>query len=55
MRISGDFYSFSFEPRGSVAFDGVDGRGRLDSVMVRGRGSDVKGREEHVLSRDHLF
>ena len=45
MRIAGDFSSFSFEPRGSVAFEGADRRGRLDSVVVRGGGSSVEGSE----------
>ena len=51
MRIAGDFSSFSFEPRGSVAFEGADRRGRLDSVVVRGGGSSVEGSEGDNFSK----
>ena len=55
MRVAGDCSPFSFEPRGLVAFGGADRRESSVSVMVRGGGSRVEGREGENIPRDQPF
>ena len=55
MRIAGDFSSFSFEPRGSLAFEGADRRGISDSVVVRGGVLVLRGGRKIIFSRDQSF
>ena len=46
MEISEEFSSFCFNPGGSLAFWGVVGRGRTDSVVINRERASVVGREE---------
>ena len=46
MKIAGDFSSFCFDPRGSLAVGEVGGRVQIKEVVVIGESASLVGREE---------
>ena len=53
--IARDFYSFSFDMRGLLAFDRADSKERSYSFVGRGEVMVLRGGRKILFSRDHPF